>query len=352
MTAPPPPDTYAGLLEALREVTRDGQVSGTADRERRRTRTYWHMGDAIHRHLLGHEGKPKYGDRVISKLANDLEMSRSALYHILQFRRAIPKVSTCRQLPWSHCRRLLSLDTLAEREFYARAATEMSWSVRQLEEQIRRDLHAEAREQGEAAYRQPVDVPAAALKPRRGQLYTYRLIPALPGQGDGDLAVDLGFGLHWSGPLRGLDQPRAGALVASHKGGSGSGPAWTFQPAAVTSRRLWTFRAQVDRVVDGDTLLVRADLGFHSWTVERLRLRGIDTARLDSKAGQRARDRVEELVRSVDSVVLATARTDRYGRYLADVFYGIGEPDPEAVAADGVYLNRQLLDEGLAGPYV
>ena len=70
------------------------------------------------------------------------------------------------------------------------------------------------------------------------------------------------------------------------------------------------------------------------------------------KSGQRARARVEELLQSVDFVVLATARTDRYGRYLADVFYGIGQPDPAAVAAEGVYLNRQLLEEGLAGPYV
>ena len=54
----------------------------------------------------------------------------------------------------------------------------------------------------------------------------------------------------------------------------------------------------------------------------------------------------------MDFVVLATARTDRYGRYLADVFYGIGVTDPTAVAAKGRYLNRQLLEEGLAGPYV
>ena len=347
-----PPDTYANLLESLREATRDGQVSGTVDRERRRTRTYWEMGDAIHRHLLGHEGKPKYGDRVISKLANDLELDRTVLYLILQFRRTIPNVDTCRLLPWSHCRHLFPLPTLSEREFYARAAAEMAWSVRRLQEQIRRDLYAEARERGQAAYRQPVEVPKAALKPRRGQLYTYRLTPALPGQGDGDLVVDLGFGHHWSGPLQGLDQPRAGAIVTSHKGGRDSSPTWTFQPATVTGRRLWTFRALVDRVVDGDTLLIRADLGFHSWTVERLRLRGIDAARLDSKAGQRARDRVQELVAGLDFVVLTTARTDRYGRYLADLFYGIGEPAPAVVAAEGVYLNRQLLEEGLAGPYV
>ena len=58
------------------------------------------------------------------------------------------------------------------------------------------------------------------------------------------------------------------------------------------------------------------------------------------------------MVRSVDFVVLSTARTDRYGRYLADVFYGIGMTRAAAVAAEEIYLNRQLLEEGSAGPYV
>jgi len=149
MAASHPPDTHAGLLESLREATRDGQVSGTVDRERRRTRTYWDMGDAIHQHLLGHEGKPKYGDRVISKLANDLEMTGSLLYDILRLRRTFPNFHTCGILPWSHCRPLFPLPTLGEREFYARAAAEMAWSVRQLQEHIRRDLYAEARERGQ-----------------------------------------------------------------------------------------------------------------------------------------------------------------------------------------------------------
>ena len=344
--------TYPALLESLREVSRDNQVSGTVDRERRRTRTYWDMGDQIHRHLLRHEGKPKYGEQVISKLANDLEMTDSLLYDILRLRRAFPIFHTCGKLPWSHSRQLVGLQTLVEREFYARVAVEMSWSVRQLKEEIRRGLYAQAREKGEASYRPVQPISPTQLRPRRGHPYTYRLVSSLPGQGHADLVVDLGFGHHWSGPLEGLDQPRPGQIVTSTKKGLGPASTWTFQPVAVTGRRLWTFCALVDRVIDGDTLLVRVDLGFRSWTVERLRLRGIDAARLDSRAGQRARDRVEELVRSVDFVVLATARTDRYGRYLADIFYGVGVTGPAAVAEKGTYLNRQLLEEGLAGAYV
>ena len=129
---PEGPRTYPALLEILREVSRDNQVSGTVDRERRRTRTYWEMGDEIHRHLLGHEGKPRYGDQVISKLANDLEMGKTLLYDILRLRRAFPNFHTCGKLPWSHSRQLVGLETLVEREFYARVAVEMGWSVRQL----------------------------------------------------------------------------------------------------------------------------------------------------------------------------------------------------------------------------
>ena len=136
MTRPEGARTYPALLESLREVSRDNQVSGALDRERRRTRTYWDMGDEIHRHLLGHEGKPRYGEQVISKLANDLEMAGSLLYDILRLRRAFPNFHTCGKLPWSHSRQLVGLQTLTEREFYARVAVEMGWSVRQLKEEM------------------------------------------------------------------------------------------------------------------------------------------------------------------------------------------------------------------------
>ena len=69
------------------------------------------------------------------------------------------------------------------------------------------------------------------------------------------------------------------------------------------------------------------------------------------RTDRRTRGRAEELVRSVNFVVLSTARTDRYGRYLADVF-GIGMTGAAAVAAEEIYLNRKLLEEGSAGPYV
>ena len=54
----------------------------------------------------------------------------------------------------------------------------------------------------------------------------------------------------------------------------------------------------------------------------------------------------------VDFAIVTTWRTDTYGRYLADLKYLNGEPDPQTVLAEGTYLNRQLLDVSLAVRYL
>ncbi len=51
-------------------------------------------------------------------------------------------------------------------------------------------------------------------------------------------------------------------------------------------------------------------------------------------------------------IVVATRRTDTYGRYLADLKCLPGETDPHVVLAQGIFLNQRLLDVELAVPYV
>ena len=50
----------------------------------------------------------------------------------------------------------------------------------------------------------------------------------------------------------------------------------------------YRFTVNRERIIDGDTLLVRIDQGFDTWRTERLRLRGIDAPELYSTAGQHA----------------------------------------------------------------
>ena len=50
-------------------------------------------------------------------------------------------------------------------------------------------------------------------------------------------------------------------------------------------------------------------------------------------------------------IVICTHHYDKYARYLADVFYLPDVNAPQAIYAQGIYLNQQLLDKGLAQPW-
>ena len=120
---------------------------------------------------------------------------------------------------------------------------------------------------------------------------------------------------------------------------------------------LHIYKAVVERAVDGDTLLVRIDLGFEVWINQRIRFRGINTAELihnGVKAGKvpdradQAKAFVEERLKGIEFVVIKTYKTDMYGRYVADVFYHPTIKKKEDVYEKGFFLNAELLAEGLA----
>lgn len=104
------------------------------------------------------------------------------------------------------------------------------------------------------------------------------------------------------------------------------------------------FRAKALRVIDGDTLEVEVDCGFHSRHVERVRLKGVNCPEMKGSAkalGEAAKGYVELWLskgRGEWPLSLRTYKTDSFGRYLADVTRRI----------DGAELARDLLDNGYA----
>ena len=81
---------------------------------------------------------------------------------------------------------------------------------------------------------------------------------------------------------------------------------------------------------------------------EKLRLRGVDTPEMSADEGKVARLFVLERLKPGQLMALTTSRTDLFDRYVADVFYLPGETDVNRVLEEGTYLNRELLDAGLA----
>lgn len=118
----------------------------------------------------------------------------------------------------------------------------------------------------------------------------------------------------------------------------------------ITETPSYTYAAKVERVIDGDTLLVIIRSGLKVILRDRLRLRGIDTPELGTPEGEAAKRYVMKLLPAGAILVLKSnkSKTDTHGRFVVDVFYLQDEKDPERIIKEGTYLNQHLLDEGYA----
>jgi len=111
---------------------------------------------------------------------------------------------------------------------------------------------------------------------------------------------------------------------------------------------MYQYRATCLAVVDGDTVDLEIDLGLEIRHRIRVRLYGIDTPELHSTvaseraAAQKARVFVIDAIFGRPLIVETIKdRTEKYGRYLANVFV-------EGVEKS---VNAQLLEAGLAVSY-
>lgn len=102
---------------------------------------------------------------------------------------------------------------------------------------------------------------------------------------------------------------------------------------------MYNYTAKVIRVVDGDTIDVEIDLGFDIWHKVRLRLAHIDAYEQNTVKGRQATAYLKACLEQDPLVEITTLKTDKYGRYLAEVF------------VKGNSINQNLLKIGYAIPY-
>jgi len=181
------------------------------------------------------------------------------------------------------------------------------------------------------------------ISARRGRLYTYRVLEADVG-GD-SVKLDLGFNVRRSVPVEGEVSVGEGELVESFKDAHGS---YSFKSSGASSGDQYTYAAAVEKVVDGDTLWVVAELGFDVEARCKLRLHALNTPELDTQKGRDAKKYVEQKLTGCSFIVIRTFGTDKYARYLADVYTQPGEKNKQKVAREGKFLNQMLIDEGHA----
>lgn len=318
LAAPQTFQTYDELLSAIRQTRAASAQRIEAAIEQEKVKEAWETGKLIDEHVLQHKERADYGAYVIEKLSRDLGTDRTELYRMLEFARTFPIVVPAQQLSWSHFEALLSLDDPAEVRELAEKAEKEKWTRDRLREEVgRRKARAE-----------PEYKP---LEAKPGTLYTYRVVRDFVGENKDELVIDLGFSNYYQ-PRKEL-KFREGDIVTLVKDK-------LKKSKSLKERDLYTYKAEIIRVLDGDTFAASVDLGFGFNTVQTLRLRGIDCPEINSREGLEAKKFVEQALKKIPYVTITSTKSDKYDRYLADVFYTVNGKQK--------YLNNELLKRKLA----
>lgn len=111
---------------------------------------------------------------------------------------------------------------------------------------------------------------------------------------------------------------------------------------------MFQYRAQLIRIIDGDTIDALIDLGFAVWVKKRIRLYGIDAWESRTKdkrekvKGLHAKDRLTEILNSCEGkFTLQSHGVGKFGRCLGELFTDTSD----------ISINRTLVREGHAVEY-
>ena len=103
---------------------------------------------------------------------------------------------------------------------------------------------------------------------------------------------------------------------------------------------MYIYKAEVVKVVDGDTIDCVVDLGFHMKAEIRFRLARINTPEvrgIEKEEGVASKQwLIDRLNAANNTVTIKTAKTGKYGRWLAEIFI------------DEININDELVKNELA----
>lgn len=116
------------------------------------------------------------------------------------------------------------------------------------------------------------------------------------------------------------------------------------QANAAPNCGLYQYKAQIVRVVDGDTVRADIDLGFNTWRRnEALRLEGIDAPEPKGSTREAGKASTAALVARIEGKELTICtikdKTGKFGRYLVRLY--LGDED----------INAWMIEEGHATAY-
>ena len=307
-------NTYATLVNDITELYHRARKT--------LVESYWRIGRRIVQQEQLGETNAVYGKQLIAHLSEDLTnelgggFSERNLYKMRRFYLGNSISPAPAKLSWTQHVELLPVTNKAMKQRLEREIVCGKLSPRQIRQKVRQietEKRTPARDETKVILAQPS---------RQQPLQRYGLIePDRMARSKGTVIVDCGFNI-WR------EINRQNATLQGHPS--------------------YTYPAKVESVIDGDTLWVIVDCGYGTLTRQKLRLHLIDTPERGTPEGEKATRFVRRVLGRNPDIVIRTHHYDKYTRYLADVFYLPDNTNPKAIYAQGIYLNQQLIDKGLA----
>ncbi|MBN1688148.1 MAG: thermonuclease family protein [Candidatus Omnitrophica bacterium] len=332
----PGSETYSGLLALIRETL----IQGRREIERLKVETYWRTGRYIHEHFLHHQERADYGNRVLQRLAGDLGLNTRLLERTLQFYRTYPQIPTVRsELNWTHYRILMAVGDNKARLRLTEQAVKEEWTCEELQSKVSHIL--------KKADLSKARLPLVCL----GSFETYSVVKRqnIHSQKN-ELLLDLGFSQRLEAGIFPGVKFVEGLIVSSVKDKKGKyrlekAPVQFDLGADANDPPLYTYKAYVEKVIDGDTLKLELHLGFGHRFTDKFRLKGIDCPEVKTSEGRAAKKFVESELAQAEYLTVksnVSGRKGKWGRYVVDIFYS------KKGSNRLIYLNQILLDRGYA----
>jgi len=332
-------NNYAKLLAEIQNQIASAQNRIVKSATREKVVMAWEIGKIVATNLAKNN-KAGYGEKLFSQLAADLLISKRVLYKMHSFFQTYPKLpKDDDRLNWTHYQTLSGVKKEEERKRLEEVVRENSWSTDQLELEVRKIKTNEVEKIVKSASGNSKKTTEKKLRSERGKLFSYPLITL---EDTGKTYIDCGFNF-----FREVEEgaPKGTAVDVTKKNKN-----YSLKKSQIHPRKFNTYKAYLERVVDGDTIRATIDLGFKTLHQEIVRLKGINAPEIGTDEGKKSSKALSKILKDVPFLVIKTMKNDIYGRYVADVFLPDenSKDDAQKVADEGIYLNQLLLEKKLA----
>ena len=322
------------LAKKIQNEILEGKQRAEIAIENEKTITYWKIGKHINGHLPEHADRAEYGEELFKRLSEKLGIKKSILYQTVQFFKEYPNIFHARgKLNWTHYRILLSVKSEEKRKELEKKVIDNELSVRDLKKIIESDKKANRKEDN---LKYPID---------RGIPFVYKL--KYIRVKNSKLLIDCGFKFFTYNLEKDISKYKEKTIVQVTKKNN----RYILNQSEINESNIYTYKAYIEEIIDGDTIWMNIDLGFNNWTSQKLRLRNINAPDINTPEGRKAKNYIASRLNPCVFVIVKTHYRDKFTRYLVDIFYDKNITDEYELAEKGKLLNLELLEKGLVGRY-